>query len=103
MSAYSLAPPALPAAPAAPTTAPGVPYFLVPADGSATAPAAYLPSYAARGLYGGLGLAGGREGRKVPLNLPGLSKMRDSSELDTSTDSLHPPRRIKVRRPAVHT
>ncbi len=97
MSAYGLAPAALPAAPAAPATAPGVPYFLVPADGSAAAPAAYLPSYAASGLYGGLGLAGGREGRKALLNLPGLYKMRDSSELDTSTDSLHPPRRIKVR------
>ncbi|GIL44800.1 hypothetical protein Vafri_2281 [Volvox africanus] len=61
------------------------PFYLVPADGS------QLPSTVS--LYGpASGLAfppyARGEGSRPPLNIPGLSKLRDSSDIDSSTDSM---------------
>lgn len=46
------------------------------------------------GLYGNnpgvvLQTYGQSEAKRPPFNLPGLSKMRDSSEVESSTDSMH--------------
>ncbi|GIM00833.1 hypothetical protein Vretimale_5742 [Volvox reticuliferus] len=61
------------------------PFYLVPADGSQLPPTT--------GLYGpASGLAfppyTRGEGSRPPFNIPGLSKLRDSSDVDSSTDSM---------------